>query len=90
MIKSIYKVKNRYHKKIHRGLDASKEFGIEVNAEKTKYMIRPCNQTEAKIMTKSDKIFENVAKFRYLGTRVTNAYCNHEKLRAERKSKNAC
>jgi hypothetical protein len=33
-------------------IDASKEVDLEVNAEKTKYMLLPDHQNEGKIMTK--------------------------------------
>jgi hypothetical protein len=55
-------------------LDASKEVGLEVNPEKTKYMLMSYSQKigqkySIKIANKS---FEDVAKFIYLGTTVTD------------------
>jgi hypothetical protein len=52
---------------------ASKEIGLEVNAEKTKYMVMSRNQNagqnhKIKIDNKS---FERVEQFKYLGT-LTN------------------
>jgi hypothetical protein len=47
-------------------IDASKEVGLEVNTEKTKYMLQ---RYDIKI---ANRCFENVAKFRYLGTTITN------------------
>jgi hypothetical protein len=51
-------------------IDASKEVGLEVNTEKTKYMLVSQDQTagqnrEIKIGNRS---FEDVSQFRYLGT----------------------
>jgi hypothetical protein len=50
------------------------EFGLEVNAEKTKHMLLSRHQTagqnhDIKI---ANRFFENVAQFRYLGTTVRN------------------
>jgi hypothetical protein len=55
-------------------IDASKEVGLEVNAEKTKYMLLSHHQNvrqnhDIKI---GNRGFENVAQFRYLGTTITN------------------
>jgi hypothetical protein len=52
----------------------SKNIGLEVNAEKTKYMLLSCHQNagqnhDIKIANRS---FENVAQFRYSGTTVTH------------------
>jgi hypothetical protein len=51
-----------------------KEVGLEVNTEKTKYMLLSYHQDagqnhDIKIANRS---FDNVAQFRYLGTTVTN------------------
>jgi hypothetical protein len=56
-------------------LDGSKEVGLEVNPEKTKYMLMTHNQ---KIRQKysikiANRCFENVAKFKYLATTVRTA-----------------
>jgi hypothetical protein len=55
-------------------IDASKEIGLEVNAEKTKYMLLSRHQNagqnhDIKIV---NKCFENVAQLRYLGMTITN------------------
>jgi hypothetical protein len=55
-------------------IDASKEVGLEVNTEKTKYISLSRHQNagqnhDTKIANRS---FENVVRFRYLGTAATN------------------
>jgi sorting nexin-29 len=73
-------------------LDANKEVGLEVNQEKTKYMI----------MSRSHKIgqnhglnivnrsFEDVAKFKHLGATMTDQICMHEEIKSRLNSGNAC
>jgi hypothetical protein len=54
-------------------IDASKEVGLEVNTEKTKYksLSRHQNAGQSHDIKIANKCFENVAKFRYLGTILT-------------------
>jgi hypothetical protein len=51
-------------------LIASKEIGLEVNAEKTKYMVMSRDQNAGKhgYIQISNKSFETVEQFKYLGT----------------------
>jgi hypothetical protein len=51
-------------------IDASMEVGLEVNTEKTKYMLLSCHQNagQSHDIKISNKCFENVVEFRYLGT----------------------
>jgi hypothetical protein len=48
-------------------LDASKEIGLEVNSEKTKYMFMSRHQTAAQsnYIRVANKSFEKVSKFKY-------------------------
>jgi hypothetical protein len=64
-------------------LEASKEVGLEVNVQKTKYMLlsRRQNIGQNHGIKIADRCFENVAQFKYLGTTITNQ--NLRKLRGD-------
>jgi hypothetical protein len=73
-------------------LDASKEVGLEVNPEKTKYMIvsrcqKAGQRQSIKIVNRS---FEDVENFKYLGTTLTDQNCIHEEIKSRLTSGNAC
>jgi hypothetical protein len=66
-------------------IDTTKEVGPELKAEKTKYMLlsRHLNAGQSHNIKIGDRCFENVAKFKYLGTTLTNQHLIHEELRAD-------
>jgi hypothetical protein len=64
-------------------IDASKEVGVEINIEKTKYMLLfRCQSTgQNRDINIANTWFENVSQFKYLGTILTNQNLIHRKLR---------
>jgi hypothetical protein len=54
--------------------DARMEIGLEVNTEKTNYMLLSLHQNEGKNydIKIANRSFENVVQFKYLGTTVSN------------------
>jgi sorting nexin-29 len=73
-------------------LDASKEIGLEVNSEKTKYMFMSRHHTagQSNYVRAANKSFEKVAKFKYLRSTLTDQNCIHEEIRSRLNSGNAC
>ena len=65
---------------------ASKEIGLEVNTDKTKYMVMSRNQNAGRIhnLKTDNSFFERVEEFKYLGTTLTN---NHNPIEEEIKSR---
>jgi hypothetical protein len=51
-------------------IGASKEVGLEVNTEKTKYLLMSCDQNARQNhnIKAANSSLENVMKFKYLGT----------------------
>jgi hypothetical protein len=71
-------------------IDASKEVGLEVNAEKTKYMLLSRQQNAGHGIKIGNRCFENVAQFRNLGMTVTNQNLIEEEIKRRLNSGNAC
>ncbi|KAJ4438039.1 hypothetical protein ANN_13978, partial [Periplaneta americana] len=68
-------------------LEASKAIGLEVNPEKTKYMIMSRDQN---IVRNGNIKIEEVEKFKYLGARVTNINDTWEEIKRRINMRNAC
>jgi hypothetical protein len=73
-------------------LDTSKEVGLEINPEKTKYMLMSCckkagQKHSIKIANRS---FEDVVKFKYLGTTLTDQNCMNEEIKSRLYLGNIC
>jgi hypothetical protein len=72
-------------------VEAIKEVGLEVNAEKTKYMFMSHRQTTRQnlYIKVANKSVENVAEFKSLSTTLTNN-CIHEEIKSRLNLGNAC
>jgi ABC-type phosphate transport system ATPase subunit len=73
-------------------LEASRDIGLEINAEKTKYTImsRHPNSGKNQNIRIVNELFENVAKFKCSGTTVTNQNDIHDEIKSRSNSGNAC
>jgi hypothetical protein len=80
------------HKNTKALLDASKEVGLEVNPEKTKYMVvSRCQKAgQRQSINIGNRSFESVEKFKYLGTTLTDKNYIHEEIKSRLNSGNAC
>jgi hypothetical protein len=65
-------------------IEVSKEVGLEVNTEKTKYVLIFHHQNAEQIHnTKTaNRSSENVTKFKYLGSTVTNKNLIYEEIKS--------
>jgi hypothetical protein len=73
-------------------LIVSKEIGLEVNSENTKYMVmsRDKNAGQNGFIQIGNKSFETLEEFKYFGTSITNQNSNQEEIKSRLKSGNAC
>jgi hypothetical protein len=75
---------NTVKKNTEAQLEASREVGLEVNTKNTKYMVMSHHQHEGQnhSLPVTNKSFEAVMKFMYLGTTVANQNCFHEEIKS--------
>ena len=71
---------------------AAKEIGLEVNADKTKYMVTSREQTAglSHTMKVDNSSIESVEEFKYLGMTLTNQKSIQEEIKSRLKLGNAC
>ena len=71
---------------------ATREIGLEVSADKTKYMVMPRNQNAGRIHSVriDNSTFERVEEFKYLGATLTNQNSIAEEIKHRLRSGNAC
>jgi hypothetical protein len=73
-------------------LKASRDIGLEINSEKTVYMITSLhpNSGQNQNIRIANESFENVTKFKYFGTMLTNQNEIHDEIKSRLISGNAC
>jgi hypothetical protein len=73
-------------------LETSRDAGLEINTEKTKYMIVSYHQNseQNQNIKIANELFENVAKFKYLGMALTNQNDIHDEIKRRLNSGNVC
>jgi hypothetical protein len=73
-------------------LEASRDVGLEINAEKTKYVIVSChlNSGQNQNIRIANESFESAATFKYLGMTLTNRNDIHDEIKSRLNSGNAC
>ena len=73
-------------------VDATKETGIEVNADKMKYMVmsRDRNAGRGHSVKIDNTSIERVEEFKYLGTTITDQNSIQEEIKSRLKLGNAC
>jgi hypothetical protein len=73
-------------------LEASRDIGLEINTEKTKYMIMShhLNSGQNQYIRIANESFENVGKFKHLWMTLKNRNDNHDEIKSRLNSGNAC
>jgi sorting nexin-29 len=73
-------------------IGANKEVGLQINVEKTKYILLSCHQTvgQNQYIKIANRLFEDACQFKYLETTVTNQNMIQEEIRRRLDSGNAC
>jgi hypothetical protein len=73
-------------------LQSSRDNGLEISAEKTKYMVmsHDLNSGQNQNIRLPNESFENVAKFKCLGMTLTNKIDIHNEIKSRLNSGNAC
>jgi hypothetical protein len=73
-------------------LEASRDIGLEINAENTKCMIMSCypNSGQNQNIRIANESFEKVEKFKYLGTTLINQNDIRDEIKNRLNSENAC
>jgi hypothetical protein len=73
-------------------IDSIKEDDLEINVEKTKYMLLSHQQDagQNRCMKIANKWFENASQLKYLGTTVTNQNLIQEEIKRRLNSGNVC
>ena len=71
---------------------ATREIGLEVSADKTKYMVMSRDRNAGRIHSVriDNSTFKGVEGFKYLGTTLTNQNCIAEEIKSRLRSGNAC
>jgi hypothetical protein len=73
-------------------IDASKEVRLEVNVERTKYVLvsRDQNADQNRNIKITSRSLENMSQFKYLGTSVINQHFIQEEIKRRLNSGNSC